>query len=57
MSLMNQQTSQARQHSPRNIQVANNPVKEVSKSLQTQGTKLSASDLIGLSWTLFEEKY
>lgn len=55
---MNQQTSQIRQHSPRNIQVANDPVKEVSKSLQIQDTsKLSANDLIGLSWTLFEEGY
>jgi len=55
---MKQQTTHNWQHSPSKTQVASNPVKAVSKSLQqTKPSTLTAKDLMGLSWVLFEERY
>jgi len=55
---MKQQITHNWQHSPSKTQVASNPVKAVSKSLQqTKLSIFSMEDLMGLSWVLFEEKY
>jgi len=43
------------QHSLSTIQVAKEPVKEVS-NLLPNSTSISWNDLRGLSWTLFEEE-
>ena len=54
---MKQQIIHNWQHSPSKTQVASNPVKAVSKSLQqTKSSVLTNEDLIGLSWILFEER-
>ena len=42
------------QHLPSKNQVAKEPVKTVSKSLQ-KSSQLTVEDLLGLSWILFEE--
>ena len=42
------------QHLPSKNQVAEEPVKTVSKSLH-QSSQLTVDDLLGLSWILFEE--
>ena len=54
---MNQITIQNNgQHLPSEIQAARDPVKKVSNSLhQPISKKLTANDLLGLSWVLFEE--
>ncbi|MGI9566508.1 MAG: hypothetical protein ACR2LL_05785 [Nitrosopumilus sp.] len=55
---MNQQIIENNgQHLPSKIQVARDPVRKVSKSLQqtTYRKKLTTNDLLGLSWMLFEE--
>ena len=54
---MKQQIIHKWQHSPSETQVASNPVKAVSKSLQhTEPITFSVEDLMGLSWVLFEER-
>jgi hypothetical protein len=56
---MKQQMSEIVQHSPTKIQVENKPVKEVLKFSQQQTpvpTRVTAEDLMGLSWTLFEDE-
>ena len=56
---MKQQMSEIVQHSPTKIQVENKPVKEVSKFSQQQlsaPTRVTAEDIMGLSWTLFEDE-
>ena len=50
---MKQQTTQIEQHLPAKIQVAKTPVKKVERSLNE--SQYTAQDLLGLSWTLFEE--
>ncbi len=47
-------TTRNRQHLPLKNQVSEIPVKTVSKSQQS--SKLTADDLLGLSWTLFDEE-
>ncbi|BDQ30553.1 MULTISPECIES: hypothetical protein [Nitrosopumilus] len=55
---MKQQITHNWQHSPTEIQVASSPVKAVSKSLHHAKTPtFSTEDLMGLTWTLFEERY
>lgn len=52
-----QQTLKIRQHEPTKNLVGSLPVKEVSKSFQNQkdvSRAYTATDLIGLSWVLFE---
>lgn len=54
-----QQTLKIRQYEPTKNLVERLPVKEVSKSFQNQediSRAFSATDLIGLSWVLFEEE-
>ena len=51
---MNQITLQKQQHLLEAIQVSGKPVKKVPKLLQKN--QYTADDLIGLSWTLFEEE-
>jgi hypothetical protein len=56
---MKQQMSEIVQHSPTKIQVENKPVKEVPKFSQQQTpvpTRVTAEDLMGLSWTLFKDE-
>ena len=50
---MKQQTAQTWQHSPQKIQGIKSPVKEVKNSLKQ--SSFTSEDLLGLSWTLFEE--
>lgn len=53
---MKQQTTQIEQHLPAKIQVAETPVKKVEMSLnKSSESQYTAQDLLGLSWTLFEE--
>lgn len=55
---MNQKITHNWQHSPSETQVASNPVKAVSKSLQqTKSLVFTNEDLMGLSWILFEERH
>jgi len=54
---MKQQTIHNWQHSPSKTQVASIPEKAVPKSLlQPKTSTFSSEDLMGLSWTLFEER-
>ena len=50
---MKQQLVNTWKHSPSKNQAAKVPVKEVSSLLQN--TEITSKDLMGLSWTLFEE--
>ena len=52
---MNQIIIKKQQHSLTTIQDSINPVKEVSKPLEKK--QYTAEDLMGLSWTLFEEDF
>lgn len=55
---MNQKIIHNWQHSPSETQVASNPVKAVSKSLQqAKSLVFTNEDLMGLSWILFEERH
>ena len=52
---MKQRLQQKWQHSPSKNQVSKTPVKEVQMSLdESSDSQLTATDLMGLSWTLFE---
>ncbi|MGI9565848.1 MAG: hypothetical protein ACR2LL_02390 [Nitrosopumilus sp.] len=50
---MKQQLINTWEHSPSKTQAAKVPVKEVPSLLQN--TTITPKDLMGLSWTLFEE--
>ncbi len=53
---MKQQLQQKWKHSPSKTQVSKTPVKEVQMSLdESSDSQLTATDLLGLSWVLFEE--
>lgn len=52
---MNQITLQKQQHLLETIQVLEEPVKKVQKLFQKN--QYTVDDLMGLSWTLFEEDY
>lgn len=65
---MNQQIIENNgEHLPSKIQVPRDPVRKVSKSLQHNSlsqaepsptkTRLSSTDILGLSWVLFEDEH